>query len=219
MNPRPYMEIVEPLPKLRFPRSMTDEEELACQSILHPSIPRNPTQADTIYWHRTQHRNKTIMEARKRTRYCDWSVETHTFEQPAPARRRTLGGLKVFREKDASKQTATQSQTSSVIGSVNVSSSQAVALDANITQTLEDRVITSTWLDNTTDYIVTNQRDKFKEELDEQQAIVQSLDINTTNRSSNNIMDDSMNSFEDDFMNEVNEQKGTTSVTLTSTTH
>ena len=63
-----------------------------------------------------------------------------------------------------------------------------------------------------------NQRDKFKEELDEQQAIVQSPDINTTNSSSNNIMDDSMNSFEDDFMNEVNEQRGTTSVTSTSTT-
>ena len=31
-------------------------------------------------------------------------------------------------------------------------------------------------------------------------------------------MDDSMNSFEDDFMNEVNEQRGTTSVTSTSTT-
>ena len=73
------------------------------------------------------------MEARKQTRYCDWSVEAHTLEQPAPARRRALGGLKVFREKDASKQTATQSQ-SSVTGSV-VSSSQAVALDANITQT------------------------------------------------------------------------------------
>ena len=83
---------------------------------------------------------------------------------------------------------------------------------------LEDRVITSTWLDNTTDYIVNNQRNKFKEELDEQQAIVQSLDISKTNGSSNNIMDDSMNSFEDDFMNEVNEQRGTTSVTSTSTT-
>ena len=92
-----------------------------------------------------------------------------------------------------------------------------MVLDVNITQTLEDRVITSTWLDNTTEYIVNNQRDKFKEELDEQQAIVQSLDINTTNSSSNNIMDDSMNSFEDDFMNEVNEQRGTTSVTSTST--
>ena len=80
-----------------------------------------------------------------------------------------------------------------------------MVLDANITQTLEDRVITSTWLDNTTEYILINQRDKFKEEFDEQQAIVQSLDINTTNRSSNNIMDDSINAFEDDFMNEVNE--------------
>ena len=122
----------------------------------------------------------------------------------------------MFREKDASKQTATHSQ-SSVTGSVNVSSSQAVALDANITQTLEDRVITSTWLDNTTDYIVNNQRDKLKEELDEQRAIVRSLNINTTNSSSNNIMNDSMNTFEDDFMNEVNEQRGTTTVTSTST--
>ena len=25
MNPRPYMEIVEPIPRLQFPRSMTDE--------------------------------------------------------------------------------------------------------------------------------------------------------------------------------------------------
>ena len=79
----------------------------------------------------------------------------------------------MFKEKEekssnSSKQAATQSQTSSVLGSVNVSSSQAVALDANITQTLEDRVISSTWLNNTTDYIVINQRDKFKEELDEQ---------------------------------------------------
>ena len=99
-----------------------------------------------------------------------------------------------------------------------MSSSQAVALDANITETLEDRVISSTWLDNTTDYIVTNQRDKFKEELDEQQAIVQSLDNITTDISSNNIMDDSMNSFEDDFMNEVSEQRSTTSGTPSTTT-
>ena len=70
------------------------------------------------------------------------------------------------------KQTTTQRPTSSDLGSVNMSSSQAMALDANLTQTLEDRVISSTWLDNTTDYILTNQRDKFKEELDEQQAIV-----------------------------------------------
>ena len=100
MNPCPYMEIDEPIPKLRFPRSMTDKEELACQSILYPSIPRNPTQADTIYWHRTQHRNKNIEEARKLTSNCDWSVAAHTIEQPDPVRRRTLGGLKVFRMKD-----------------------------------------------------------------------------------------------------------------------
>ena len=99
-----------------------------------------------------------------------------------------------------------------------MSSSQAMALDVNITQTLEDRVISSTWLDNTTDYILTNQRDRFKEELDEQQAIVQSLNNITTDGSSNNIMDDSMNSFEDDFMNEVSEQRSTTSVTPISTT-
>ena len=49
MNPRPYMEIVEPIPRLRFPRSMTDEEELACQRILYSSIPRNPTQENRIY--------------------------------------------------------------------------------------------------------------------------------------------------------------------------
>ena len=88
-------------------------------------------------------------------------MEAHTIEQPDPLRRRISGGLKVFRIKKeksstSSKQTATQRQTSSVSGSVNVSSSQAVALDVNITQTLEDRVITSTWLDNTTDYILTN---------------------------------------------------------------
>ena len=70
-NPRPYMEIVEPIPRLRYSRSMTDKEELACQSILYPSIPRNPTQADTINWHRIQHRNKSIEEARKQTSYCD----------------------------------------------------------------------------------------------------------------------------------------------------
>ena len=99
-----------------------------------------------------------------------------------------------------------------------MSPSQAVALDANITQTLEDRVITSTWLDNTTDYILTNQRDRFKEELDEQQAIVQSLNNNTTDRNLNSIIDDSMNSFEDDFMKEVGEQRSTASVALTSTT-
>jgi hypothetical protein len=46
--PRPYLEIVEPVPRLRILRNMTDEEELVCQSILYPSIPRNPTQADTI---------------------------------------------------------------------------------------------------------------------------------------------------------------------------
>ena len=37
-----------------------------------------------------------------------------------------------------------------------MSSSQAMALDANITETLENRVITATWLDNSTDYILTN---------------------------------------------------------------
>ena len=107
-----------------------------------------------------------LEEARKQISNCDWSVAARTIEQSDPVRRRTLGGLKVFRMKeDSSKQTATQSQTSSVIGSVNVSSSQAVALDANMTQTLEERVITSTWLDNNTEYIVNNQRDKFKRSL------------------------------------------------------
>ena len=158
------MEIVKPVPRLRFSRSMTDKEEFACQSILYPSIPRSPTQADTIYWHRTQHRNKSIEEARKLTSNCDWSVEAHTFEQPDPLRLKPSGGMSVSRIKEdkpstSSKQTATQRQTSSDLGSVNVSSSQAVALDVNITQTLVDRAITSTWLDNTTDYILTNQRE------------------------------------------------------------
>ena len=165
------MEIVEPTPNLRFPRDMTDEEELACQSILYPIIPRNPTVEDTINWHRVKHRNKCIEEARKQTSYCDWSVEAHTIEQPDPLRRRISGGFKVYRMKEeksstSSIQTANQRQTSSDLGSVNMSSSQAVTLDANITQTLEDRVITSTWLDNSSEYILANQREKFKEELD-----------------------------------------------------
>ena len=84
-HPRPHMEIVEPIPRLRIPRDMTDEEELACQSILYPSIPRNPTVKDTINWHRVRHRNKCTEEARTQTSYCDWSVEAHT-----------SGGLSVF---------------------------------------------------------------------------------------------------------------------------
>ena len=112
-HPCPYMEIVEPIPRLQFSRSTADEEELACQSILYPSIPRNPTQENRIYWHRTQHSNKTIEEARKLTSNCDWSVEAHTIEQPDPLRRRISGGMKVYRMKEeksstSSKQTATQ---------------------------------------------------------------------------------------------------------------
>ena len=105
--PHPYMEIIEPVPRLRIPRNMTDEEELACQSILYPSIPRNPTQADTINWHRVKHRNKTIEEARKQTSYCVWSVESHTMESLRP--RKPISKLSsrpsrepaVFRSKDS----------------------------------------------------------------------------------------------------------------------
>ena len=99
-----------------------------------------------------------------------------------------------------------------------MSSRKAMALHANITETLENRVITATWLDNSTDYILTNQRQKFKKEIDEQQAIVQTLDNNTTDMSSNITMDDSMNSLSDDFMNEVNEQRATTTVSSTTST-
>ena len=126
--------------------------------------------------------------------------------------------MKEDRPSTSSKEKDTHKPTSLDLRSVNMSSSQAMALGTNITQALEDRVISSTWLDNTTDYLLTNQRDKFKEELDEQQAIVQSLDNNTTDISSKNIMNDSMNSFADDFMNEVNEQRSTTTVSSTSTT-
>jgi hypothetical protein len=96
-----------------------------------------------------------------------------------------------------------------------MSSSQTMALDAHITETLKDRVITATWLDNSTDCILTKHRQKLKEELDKMQAIVQSLDNNTTNMSSDNIMDDSMNSLADDFMNEFNEQSATKTVSST----
>ena len=219
-NPRPYMEIVEPIPNLRFPREMTDREELACQSIRYPSLPRNPTVEETINIHRVRHRNKCIEEARKKTSYCDWSVEAHNKDT---LRLRPSGGLSVFRMKadrpsTSSNETDPQIPISSNLRSVNMSSSQAMSLDANITETLENRVITATWLDNSTDYILTNQRQKFKEELDEQQAIVQSLDNNTTNMSSSNIMDDSLNSSEDDFMNEINEQRATTTLSSTTST-
>jgi len=100
--------------------------------------------------------------------------------------------MKADRPSTSSNKTVPQIPISPNLRSVNMHSSQAMALDANITKTLENRVITATWLDNSTDYILTNQRQKFKEELDEQQAIVQSLDNNTTNMSSNNIMDDSL---------------------------
>jgi hypothetical protein len=99
-----------------------------------------------------------------------------------------------------------------------MSSSQAMALDAQITETLKNRIITATWLGYSTDYILTNQRQNFKEELDEQQAIVQSLDNNTTDMSSNNIMNDSVNSLADNFMNEINEQRATTTVSSTTST-
>ena len=54
-----------------------------------------------------------------------------------------MSRMKKDKPSTSSKQTATQRQTSSDLGSVNVSSSQAVALNVNITQTLEDRAITS----------------------------------------------------------------------------
>jgi hypothetical protein len=69
--PRPYMEIVEPVPRLRIPSNMTDEEELTCRSILYSSIPRNHSQEDTINWHSVKHNNKCIEEARRQTSYCD----------------------------------------------------------------------------------------------------------------------------------------------------
>jgi hypothetical protein len=101
--PRPYIEIVE----LRIPRNMTDEEELACQSILYPSIPRNPTQADTINWHRVKHNNKRIEKARRQTSYSDWSVEAHTMDSLKPRKpvsklsSRPSGRPAVFRSKDS----------------------------------------------------------------------------------------------------------------------
>ena len=76
-----------------------------------------------------------------------------------------------------------------------MSSNQAMALDARITETLEHRVISATMFDNSRDYILNNQSQKLMEELDEQQAIVQSLDNNTADMSSDNIMDDNMNLF------------------------
>ena len=45
---------------------MTDEEELACQSILYPSLPKIPTVYDSIDWRKVKHRNKCIEEARKK---------------------------------------------------------------------------------------------------------------------------------------------------------
>jgi hypothetical protein len=80
-------------------------------------------------------------------------------------------------------------------------------LDAIITGTLEHRFVSATLIDNSTDYILNNQRHKLMEELVKHQAIVQSLNNNTTDISSDNIMDDNMNSLTDDFINEINEQK------------
>ena len=90
-----------------------------------------------------KHRKKCIEEAHTQTSYCDWSVEAHTID---PLTLRPSGGMSVFRLKEdrsstSSKETATHKTTSADLRSVNMSSSQAMALDANITQTVEDRVI------------------------------------------------------------------------------
>ena len=78
--------------------------------------------------------------------------------------------MKPDRPSTSSNETDRHIPTSSYLRSVSMSLSQAMALDANITETLENRVISSTWLDNSTEYILTNQRerDQFKEELDGQ---------------------------------------------------
>ena len=146
---------------------MTDEEELACQSILYPSIPRNPTQADTISWHRVKHNNKCIEEARRQTSHCDWSVEAHTMDGVQPRKPnsklslRPSGGPAVFRSKD-SKPTATDADNEEYTPADQIfSSSQAMAMDANVRITLEQRVIETTITDSNVDDMLASECDNF----------------------------------------------------------
>jgi hypothetical protein len=99
-----------------------------------------------------------------------------------------------------------------------MSSSQDTTLEAKMTEILEHRAISAALIDNSTDYILNNQSRRFIEELHEQQAIVQSLNNNTTNMSADTIMDDDINSLTDNFINEINEQKVNTTVSLNTST-
>ena len=148
---------------------MTVEEELACQSILYPSIPRNPTQADAINWHRVKHNNECIEEARRQTGYCDWSVEVHTMNSVQPQKPnsklslRPSGGPAVFRRKD-SKPSITDSDNDEYSPpnlDQLVSSSQAMAMDAHVRITLEQRVLETTITDSNVDDMLASECDNF----------------------------------------------------------
>jgi hypothetical protein len=61
---RPSLPIVNSVPNHPFPRRMSDEEEQACQRILHPAMSWNLSPTELVGLDRINQRNLRIREAR-----------------------------------------------------------------------------------------------------------------------------------------------------------
>ena len=115
-----------------------------------------------------KHNNKCIEEARRQTGYCDWSVEAHTMDSVQPRKHisklnlRPSGGPAVFRSKDSKPASTDSDNEEYALADQLFSSSQAMAKDAHVRISLEQRVIKTTITDsNVDDMLVTDECDNF----------------------------------------------------------
>ena len=135
--------IVDPVPDYPTPWRLSELEELACQKILNPTMAWTPSAAELVELDRINVRNEKIRKARSdasRGRYIPLS--------PPMISSRPSGVPAVFR-RDDSKAAATDSDDDEYTPADQlVSSSQAMAMDAHLRITLEQRVQETTITDS-----------------------------------------------------------------------
>ena len=148
---RKTLPIVDPVPNHPIPWRMSELEELAYQRMLHPPMAWTPSAAELVELERINERNEKIRKARS-------NVSRGRYIPPRPSinmlSSRPSGVPAVFR-RDDSKAVATDYDDDDEYNPADqqFSSSQAMAMDAHVRITLEQRVQETTITDSNVDDI------------------------------------------------------------------
>ena len=165
---RKSLPIVDPVPDHPIPwRLLSELEELALQKLLHPAMAWTPSAAELVELDRINARNEKIRKAR-----CDVSRGRYIPLCPPMLSSRPSGVPVVFR-RDDSKPAATDNDDDDEYTPADqqFSSNQAMAMDAHVRITLEQRVQETTITDSNVVDMLASECDNFLSEINEQHAI------------------------------------------------